>query len=254
VSMPTNSTTPPGAKVLLGCAKCGASLPDEAQFCLKCGKPVSLPPKSPALVEALPAAIRQPQSKRRIWLGILLAAVIGAILWAGTSDSPGAQQVQEFVGWKHDQIILDASFSVGPHTFRYYKFALPEGSVNVAVVGHFTSAAEISGAANRRDTSKGKNKEDIDNNIEVNVLTDSAFTVWQNGYATSSVYESGKVAEGSVQADVPAGAGIYYLVFSNKASPKTARSVHAAVLLRYKSWLPEWFRRMKGRFWDWISA
>jgi ribosomal protein L40E len=254
VSMPTNSTTPPAAKVLLGCAKCGASLPDEAQFCLKCGKPVSLPPKSPALVEALPPAIRQPQSKRRIWLGILLAAVIGAILWAGTSDSPGAQQVQEFVGWKHDQIILDASFSVGPHTFRYYKFALPEGSVNVAVVGHFTSAAEISGAANRRDTSKGKNKEDIDNNIEVNVLTDSAFTVWQNGYATSSVYESGKVAEGSVQADVPAGAGIYYLVFSNKASPKTARSVHAAVLLRYKSWLPEWFRRMKGRFWEWIGA
>jgi hypothetical protein len=255
--MPTNSTPPPAAKVLLGCAKCGASLPDEAQFCLKCGKPVSLPPKSPVVVEPLPAEIRQPQPKRRIWIGILLAILFGAILWAGTSDSPGAQQVQEFVGWKHDRIILDTAFSVGPHTFRYYKFALPEGSVNVAVVGHFTSAADSSIVGNRRDPTKAKNskeKEDIDNNIEVNVLTDSAFTVWQNGYATGALYESGKVAEGSVQADVPAGAGIYYLVFSNKAAPMTAKSVHAAVLLRYKSWLPEWFRHMKGRFWDWIGA
>jgi len=253
--MPTNSTTQPAAKVLLGCAKCGASLPDEAQFCLKCGKPVSLPPKSPAVVEALPPEIQQPRPKRRIFLGILVAVLIGAILWAGLSDSPSAQQVQEFVGWKHDQIILDAPFSIGPHTFRYYKFALPEGSVNVAVVGQFTSTADSSNIGSRRDTAKSKKeKEDIDNNIEVYVLTDSAFTVWQHGYATSSLYESGKVAEGSLQADVPAGAGIYYLVFSNKAAPKADKNVHAAVLLRYKSWLPEWFRRMKGHVLDWVGA
>jgi hypothetical protein len=253
--MPTNSTTPPPAKVLLGCAKCGASLPDEAQFCLKCGKPISLPPKSPAVVEVLPPEIRQPRRTRPMVVGILLAVLAGLILWAGMSDSPPAQQVQEFVGWKHDRIILDAPFSVGPHTFRYYKFALPEGSVNVAIVGQFTS--DDSNAGNRRDTPKAKSnkaKEDIDNNIEVYVLTDSAFTVWQNGYATSSLYESGKVAEGTVQADVPAGAGIYYLVFSNKSSPKTPRNIHATVLLRYKSWLPEWFRVMKARLLDWIGA
>ena len=93
-----------------------------------------------------------------------------------------------------------------------------------------------------------------DNGIEVYVLTDSAFTVWQNGYATSSIYESGKVAEGTVQAEIPAGAGIYYLVFSNKSAPKTPKSIHATVLLRYKSWLPDWFRRMKGRFWDWVGS
>jgi hypothetical protein len=247
--MSSNSTTPPVAKVLLGCAKCGATLPDEAQFCLKCGKPVSLPPKSPVVVEeALAPVIRQPRRTRPIVVGILLAVLGGAMLWAGMSDSENAQLVQEFVGWKHDRVILDAPFSVGPHTFRYYKFALPEGSVNVAVVGQFTSAADISKASN------GKvKKEETDNNIEVFVLSEPAFTVWQNGYATSSVYESGKVAEGTVQADVPAGAGIYYLVFSNKSAPKIAKSVHATVLLRYKSWLPEWFRRMKGWITDWIG-
>src|SRR3984885_6406698 len=254
--MPTNSTTPTAVKVLLGCSKCGASLPDEAQFCLKCGKPVSLPPKSPAVVEQLPPEIRQIRRPSRLLLWISLAFLVCVILWAGISDSPSAQEVQEFVGWKHDQIILDAPFSIGPHTFRYYKFALPEGSVNVAIVGQFSSFADSSNIGKRRDTARSKNSEneDIDNNIEVYVLTDSAFTVWQHGYATSSVYESGKVSEGSVQADVPAGAGIYYLVFSNKSAPKTAKSVHATVLLRYKSWLPEWFRVMKGRFLEWIGA
>ena len=254
--MPTNSTTPPTAKVLLGCSKCGASLPDEAQFCLKCGKPVSSPAKNTAVVESLPPAeIARPRRKRRVLLWILLAILAGVILWAITSDSPGAQQVQEFVGWKQDRIILDSAFSVGPHTFRYYKFALPEGSVNVAVVGQFKSAADSQSAVNRKNQPSDKNKDkDSDNSIEVYVLTEPAFTVWQNGYATSSLYESGKVAEGTVQAEVPAGAGIYYLVFSNKSAPKTPKAVHATVVLRYKSWLPDWFRRMKGRFWDWVGS
>ena len=89
----------------------------------------------------------------------------------------------------------------------------------------------------------------VDNNIEVSVLTDSAFTVWQNGYATSSIYESGKVAEGNVQAEVPAGAGIYYLVFSNKSAPKTAKAVHATVVAALQELAARiGSRRMKGRF------
>ncbi len=252
--MPTNSTTPPIAKVLLGCSKCGASLPDEAQFCLKCGKPVSSPPKTPAIADVPPAELSRPRPKRRVLLWVFLAVLVGLTLWAVTSDGPVAQQAQEFVGWKHDSTILENPFSVGPRTFRYYKIPLPEGSVNVAVVGQFTSAADIDTAANRKDKTKDAKDKDSDNNIEVYVLTEPAFTVWQKGYATSSLYESGKVAKGTVQADIPAGAGIYYLVFSNKSSPKTPKSVHATVLLRYKSWLPDWFRRTKARFWDWVGA
>ena len=252
--MSTNSTTPPTTKVILGCSKCGASLPDEAQFCLKCGKPVSSPPKSPAVVEAPPPVqIAPPKRKRRWLLWLLLAVLIGVVLWAATSDSTGAQQVQEFVGLKQDRIVLDSAFTVGPHTFRYYKFALPEGSLNVALVGQFTSAGDGQGAGDRKGKTKDADK-DIDNNIEVYVFSEPAFTVWQNGYETSSLYESGKVAEGTVQVDVPAGAAIYYLVFSNKAAPKTPKAIHATVLLRYKSWLPDSIRRMKGRVLDWVGA
>jgi hypothetical protein len=252
--MPTNSTTPPTTRVLLGCSKCGATLPDEAQFCLICGKPVSSAAKEPMVVEVIPRAkLPQPKRKRRLLLWILLVVLVGVIAWAVTSDSSGAQQLQEIVGLKQDRVILDSSFSVGPHTFRYYKFALPEGSVNVAVVGQFTCVPDSLGSGNRKDKSTKDTEKNSDSSIEAYVLTDSAFTIWQNGYSTSSLYESGKVAEGTVQAEVPAGAGIYYLVFSNKAAPKTPKTVHATVLLRYKSWLPDWFRRMKGRVMDWVG-
>ncbi len=252
--MPADSTTPASHKVLLGCAKCGATLPDEAQFCLKCGKPVSSSSKAAAVVKSsASSAPPKLRPKRRSYLfWIFLALVFVFVVWVAASDNPFAQQVQEVVGFKQDRPILDSSFSLGPHTFRYYKFALPEGSVNVTIVGQFKSAAGSQDAASRKNSARDTSK-DGDNDIEVYVLTEPAFTVWQNGYATSSIYESGKVAEGNVQAEIPAGAGIYYLVFSNKSAPKTPKSVHAAVLLRYKSWLPDWLRRMKGRFTDWVG-
>src|SRR5579864_5401997 len=105
--MPTNSTTPPVAKVLLGCAQCGSTLPDDAKFCLECGKPVSLPAKSPATapVQALPPAVRRPSRTRPMIVGLVLAILAVFILWAGFSDSTAAQQIQEFVGWKHDRVI-----------------------------------------------------------------------------------------------------------------------------------------------------
>jgi len=243
----------------LGCSKCGASLPDEAEFCLKCGKPVSSPAKSASVqadAEVLPPELPRPKPKRRGLVSALLAVLlIVVIVWVAASDNPFAQGIQELVGWKHDETVLDSTFSVGPHAFRFYKFSLPEGSVNVGIVGQFTSSVDAQNAGSRKakdDKDKSKDK-DSERGIEVYVLTEPAFTVWQNGYATSSLYDSGSVAEGTVQADIPAGAGIYYLVFSNKSSPKTSKAVHATVVLRYKSWLPNWVRRMKGRFLDWIG-
>ena len=248
---------PPAVTAVLGCSKCGASLPDGAQFCLKCGKPVSSAAKSadvadrPAVVVP-PAELPRPRRKRRIVPWVLLALLVVVVVWVALSDNPAAQAVQEAVGWKHDQTILDAQFSIAPHTFRYYKFALAAGSVNVAVVGEFSAAGEGHSGGGRGDQNKSPDKES-DNGVEVYVLTEGAFTVWQNGYATSSLYESGRVTEGAIHSDLPAGEGIYYLIFSNKFAPKTAKNVRATALLRYKSWLPEWLRRMHASFRDWIG-
>ncbi len=246
-----NKSDPNVTTATLACSQCGASLPEGSQFCLKCGKPISVGSKktdatdSSPEVQILPVAVPPKPRKRRVFLWVMLALFLLAVAWVVTSDSFVAQGIQELVGWKHDQSILDTPFTVGPHTFRYYKFSLPEGSMNVSIVGEFTSAM---------DTRGGKQDDSSDNNIEVFVLSEPAFTVWEKGYATSSVYESGRVAQGSLQSVLPPGARIYYLIFSNKFAPKTAKSVHATVLLRYKSWLPRWVRAMKERFWSWIGA
>lgn len=246
MNTPPNSATSSSTKVILGCSKCGATLPDEAQFCLKCGNPVSLPPKEPVKV-ARPVAEPAPprKKKRRIVLWVLLALFLGTLIWVIASDDPYAQGIQELIGWKHDQTILETPFTVTAHNFRYYKFDLPEGSMNVSIMGQFTSSS-----AEKKGAKLGAGEDD---NVEVFVLSEPAFAVWQNGYATSSVYESGRVSQGTLKSELPAGAGVYYLIFSNKFSPKTAKSVNATVMLRYKSWLPESLRRMKERFWNWVG-
>ena len=242
--MPPSITTSSATKVVLGCSQCGATLPDEAQFCLKCGKPVALPPKDPIRIERSIADLAPRRIKKgRIVLWALVGLLLGAILWAATSESPFAQGIQELVGWKHDQTILESSFAVTAHNFRYYKFDLPEGSMNLSIVGQFTSSGDKKSAG-----TKAKDGDGDDNDVEVYVLSEPAFAVWQNGYAIGSVYESGRVSQGSMQADLPAGGGAYYLVFSNQFSTRNAKNINATVMLRYKSWLPQSFRRMKERF------
>jgi predicted nucleic acid-binding Zn ribbon protein len=239
----------------LACSKCGATLPEDAQFCLKCGKPVSTPPKQAVIsgvAETPGAALPRPKRKRRILLWTFVVLALFFLMWVATSDNPWAAGLQELGGLKHDQSVLETEkpFSVAAHSFRFYKFALPEGSMNVSIVGQFSAAPENHGAKANSNAAKSA---DTDSGVEVYVLSEPAFTVWQKGYATSSVYESGKVQQGSVQADLPAGAGIYYLVFSNKADAKTNKDVNATILLRYKSWVPEWFRRFKEWFVNWTG-
>ena len=242
--MPTKSSAP--TKVILGCAKCGANLPDGAQRCPKCGHPVAMPPKQVTVVELPPAPPRPPRSRRRIFLWMLLAVLLATVLWAVISDDPYAQAVQEMVGWKHDQTILETPFSVSARNFRFYKFALPEGSTNVAIIGQFIVSAEQNKSEKRADKDTGAT-------IEVFVLSEPAFAVWQNGYTTSTVYESGRVSQADVNATLPAGAGIYYLIFSNKFEPRHPKHLNATFLLRYKSWLPEWFRKTKTSLWNWLG-
>ena len=237
------------AKVILGCSQCGETLPDGARYCLKCGKPVAVSPQYAPVATAPAASTNQKIRKKRPllrWTFLLL--LLAAILWVVSSDNPFAQGIQAFAGWKHDQSVLSEPFTVSAHNLRYYKFSLPEGSTNVAIVGEFTAAPASAEVPNTPPPSYPD-----DSNIEVYVLSEAAFAVWQRGYAASSVYESGRVSQGKAQADLPAGAGIYYLVFNNRFSAKTPKSVTASFSLHYKSWLPEWFRRTKGRLWNWLG-
>lgn len=240
--MPPDSS----AAISLQCSTCGASLPDGAQFCLKCGTPVHAPAKETSSIESakpeVAPKLSRPQPKRHYFRWTLLALVLIAVIWAVSSGDPYAQGIQELVGWKHDEAILDNSFSISPGNFRYYKFTLPEGSTSVTIVGQFTATPD--------DKVRKQTPVDAENGLEVYVLGESAFAVWQTGYGTGSVYESGRVKAGNIKAELPPTAGVYYLIFSNKFSTRTGKTVEAEAQLRYKSWLPQWIHRLRTSLGD----
>lgn len=238
--------------VRAACDQCGATLSPTAEFCRMCGRPVIAPANGSDLPSVLPPGFEplQPLPVRRphqIVAWVLVLLFLGAVLWAATSETPEAQQVQEFVHWAHTQTVVDAALSVNPGSFSSSEFTVPPGALSVSLAGEFS---ETPGSPRKREKSHGTGK-DGDTGIEAYVLTDAAFVVWRSGYATQTQYESGPVAGATINARLP-GAGVYHLVFSNKSSPRD-KIVHATVQLRYKRWLPDAIVHLKDDFWNWLG-
>ena len=247
------------------CAKCGTSLPEGSQFCLKCGQPVvsdsqSVIPRTkpeaitPPVVQIpellsrpMPSRPRRPTS-RALWYLILFLLLA---LWISLSNDPVAQPLRDEITGARTQTIVEAQVSVKPQTFAYYEFTVPPGAVNVTVTGQFSTQRRPDKKPDKNnDKSNDKSNDD---NIETYVLTDSAFVVWRNGYSTGARYESDRVSQGTIDAALPAGSGIYYLIFNNRFSQRTEKTVHATVLLHYQTWVPEWLLRIKERMWNWFG-
>jgi hypothetical protein len=234
------------------CNRCRTNLPDGSDFCPKCGRRVFSTIDSVALAPAPGSKLARAQrlrakQRRRVVPWLLVLVVLGAVVWAATSERPSARQVQELVGWSHAQTIVDAAVAVDPRGFSAFEFTVPPGALDVRVAGDFSAAA-----ASLRNTNSKETRKDLDTGIEAFVLTDAALVVWRSGYSTQTQYESGPAVSATIDAALPAGAGVYHLVFSNKTSPR-AKTVRANVLLRYKSWLPNAVVRLKERFWNWIG-
>lgn len=206
--------------------------------------------QSPAAATPRPPVVRPPQRKRHYVLWTIFVLLLAVFLWLASSSNPFAEGIQELAGNRHDQGVVDSPFSVSAKNFRYYKFNLPEASTNVSIVGDFTVLPDAAGRKN--DTKRPLSQPD--NAIEVYVLSESSFAVWQTGYATSSVFESGRIPQGKIAADLPPGSGVYYLIFSNKFSPSLAKKVDASVVLHYKNWIPEWIRQLSGELRSWIFS
>ena len=233
------------------CTGCGTNLPDGSQFCLNCGQRMiptasALPPL-PVPAPVMPEPMRA-RRQRRIVPWLLGLVLLWVVLWVGNREIPAAQSLQEFAHWAHTQTVVDSAFSVNPHSFSSYEFAVPEGALSISISGEF-SAAPV--GPHKGAIAKGAAK-DPDTDIEAYVLTDAAFAVWRSGYSTETQYESGPVATATINTPIPDGARVYDLVFSNRNSTR-AKTVHATVLLRYKSWLPDVVLRLKDRFWNWIG-
>jgi hypothetical protein len=154
--------------------------------------------------------------------------------WLLATDNALPSQLKSFLTTAHAETITDGSIAIKPHGFASFKVSVPEGAIDVGVSGQF----EANGRA--------------DNDVQVLLLTESEFAVWQSGYGTSPFYDSGKVSKAEMQAVLPSRAGEYYLVFSNKPS-RVEKTVHIATGLRYDTWLPDWLVTLKQKVWGWFN-
>jgi hypothetical protein len=173
-----------------------ATLPSGSRYCLSCGRPIET--NTPRELENPPAAevfpsptlVRRaaplPLRRTSRWLGLSLGAVVllGGFLWMVSSESPLAQSIQEYVGWKHDEGVLDGSFSIAPGAIQVYTVSLPEGSVGALLFGQFSSQSAVPGTKN------GNIVRPADSNVEVFVMTEPAFTNWQSGYNVTSLMKA----------------------------------------------------------------
>ena len=98
---------------------------------------------------------------------------------------------------------------------NYFKFEVPAGGYNANLKGHF-SATGGSGS-----------------DIETFVITEDDYVNWHNGHSVHTLYNSGKVTQETLNVALPADAGTYYLVFSNKFSFLAPKAVQANVALGY---------------------
>jgi predicted nucleic acid-binding Zn ribbon protein len=213
VSLPSDSDADSVVKPVAACTKCKAPLPEGSEFCAQCGHAVHAVYTTDRKRKLAPA-------KPRFVLWALILTLAGLIGWAVSSDSSAAFWLKSVVNRSHAETVTPPSFEVSPGGYSVYKVNVPAGASHVMVSGSFSVAGQAA------------------DDIEVSLMSDTAFVSWQNGYSGDTYYSSGKVTQGGVEADLPTNAGNYFLVFNNKFSQRVAKQVQANVTLHYDRWWP----------------
>ena len=224
------------------CNDCGSQVPDGAKFCQQCGKvtianavggtssgaaqAVQMSP----VPQPVPAAIPKRSNTTRNVLLVVLLALIGLLIYgvaSNTNPNRNSQNasivpnVQRPVTQPVAIPLSEKAFTIGAGKYNYFKFTIPPQSSEVHMQGRF----EASGGSG--------------NDVEVVILSEDAFTNWQNHHSVSTYYNSGRVTVGTVDARLPSTLGnagesaTYYLIFNNAFSVFSNKAVSADITLHY---------------------
>jgi hypothetical protein len=145
----------------------------------------------------------------------LLLIIYGYNASQRAHPNPAANPIDRIVKQQRTTTVSNPALSVNALSFSYFKLDVPSGATSVLLHGNFTASGGTG------------------NDIEVFVLPESDFVNWQNGHAARTFYNSGKVTVGSLNVNLPADAGAYYLVFNNKFSLLTPKFVRVDAALTY---------------------
>lgn len=161
-------------------------------------------------------------SQRLLALGsVFITAMIFASCSGGSIDFRNPVVVQQATPTPTPTYIAQSSnlvngmISVKAGNYYYLPFTIDTSYMtNAAVVGSF----QASGGSG--------------NDIVVLILDGMGFTNWTNGHQTNTYYNSGQVTVGNINSAMTA-SGQYYLVFSNKFSTFSTKSVNTTVNLTW---------------------
>jgi zinc-ribbon domain len=192
------------------CPKCGVELPDDSQFCRKCGSKFGAKPSV--------------RTGYVVALLVVFFVGFGLVIYFIRSDAKATQQTKVNASsapsvqsvpqpasppppQAHSQSLGNKAFTVRAGSFQGWAFVVPDFAKQVRVQGRF---AATGGARN---------------DVEVYVLGKNEFTNWSNGNPTNTFYNSGRATVGDLNVALPDGFGQYYLVFNNKFSLLTPKAV-----------------------------
>jgi hypothetical protein len=113
-----------------------------------------------------------------------------------------------------EESVVNASFIVEPRSFKPFKVVVAPAMGSPRIQGTFSATG-------------------ANNDIEVFVLDESQFTNWQSRHAFKAAYSSGRVTSDTLNVELSAEPGTYFVVFSNRFSIISNKGVVADVKLRY---------------------
>jgi hypothetical protein len=173
----------------------------------------------------MPAApVPEPKGSAGVRIGILLGILLtlGVVFWLvnqsnANNSHPVVQQTRQAVPLPQPRVmnIVDTAFTLNAAQGMNWNFTVPVNATEVRVEGTFTASGGTG------------------NDVEVYLLNDDEFVNWQNHHAVSTLYNSGRMTQGTLDAVLPSGTGTYHLVFNNKFSLFSPKAVRASIRLHF---------------------
>jgi hypothetical protein len=198
------------------CNNCGSDIPNDSRFCGMCGDSFLVSPN------------RKGKAGRN-WSGIVFA-VAGVLLLSAlgyyvyrNGRTQGTTSTIDALGRSFDKLtkkphsipVANEGITINQLGYSYFKLQVPAQASSVEFHGNFTASG---GAGNM---------------IEAFVFSEDGYESWQKQRYSDPFYSSGRVSMDRIDANLPSGPGTYYLVFNNKFSLLSPKTIHVEAKLTY---------------------
>jgi predicted nucleic acid-binding Zn ribbon protein len=198
------------------CNTCGADIPNDSRFCSMCGDSFLVSPN------------RQRKAgqdwSRTVFAiaGVLLLSALGYYLYTNSRIHGAASAIDgldrsfaKLTKKPHSIPLVNEGLTINQLGYSYFKLQVPSKARSVEFHGNFTASG---GAGNM---------------IEAYLFSAEGYEGWQRQQNPSPFYSSGRVSMDRMDAELPSGPGTYYLVFNNKFSLLSPKTIHVEAKLTY---------------------